>query len=264
MDITEIKDKAFEFKQTLDTKKEEIGPQSFSWYPYGTLENFLVLDVLLTGEHRCLLDLIGDQPTVDIGCADGDLAFFLETLGCQVHGVDYAPTNYNGLQGVRLLKSALSSSVQIHEVDLDSQFSLPEKNYSLAFFLGVLYHLKNPYYVLEELAKSARYCLISTRIAKFNARASGVKGIFLESGSGQPACLMNIPVAYLLDELELNNDSTNFWIFSDAGLRRILKRTGWNISDYITVGNTTNSDPVSADGDERAYCLVKSKFSDDR
>ena len=261
MDIKEIKDQALEFKRTLDKRKAALAStQSFSWYPYGTLDNFVTLDALLTGKHRSLLDLIGDQPTVDIGCADGDLAFFLETLGCQVQVIDYAPTNYNGLQGVRLLKSALSSSVEIHEVDLDAQFSLPEQTYSLAFFLGILYHLKNPYYALEALAKSARYCLISTRIAKYNLRASGTKRHFLKFKSSQPTSLMNIPVAYLLDEQELNNDSTNFWIFSDAGLRRILKRTGWNICDYMTVGNITHSDPASAEGDERAFCLVKSSF----
>jgi hypothetical protein len=65
------------------------------------------------------------------------------------------------MQGVKLLKTALSSSVEIHDVNLDSQFLLPEKSYSLVIFLGILYHLKNPYYALETLAKSANYCLIS-------------------------------------------------------------------------------------------------------
>ncbi len=82
------------------------------------------------------------------------------TLGCKVQVVDYAPTNFNLMQGVKLLKTALSSSVEIHDVNLDSQFLLPEKSYSLVIFLGILYHLKNPYYALETLAKSANYCLI--------------------------------------------------------------------------------------------------------
>jgi tRNA (mo5U34)-methyltransferase len=70
--------------------------------------------------------------------------------------------------------------------------------------------------------------------------------------------LSDIPVAYLLDDREANNDATNFWIFSDAGFRRVRARTGWQIVDYITLGNTTDSDPASADGDERAFCLAKS------
>ncbi|MBR8830020.1 MAG: hypothetical protein N5P05_003323 [Chroococcopsis gigantea SAG 12.99] len=249
LDIKTITNKARQFQIDLNNKKEELKTEKFDWYPYNTLTNFVTLEKLLTGENRFLLELIGDKPVIDIGCADGDTAFFLESIGCEVKVIDFAPTNFNKLQGVRLLKSALSSSVEIEELNLDEQFILPEKAYSLVFFLGTLYHLKNPFYALNTLAKSAKYCLISTRIAKFN-NAHG--------GSSDRTNISSIPMAYLLDDLEANNDSTNYWIFSDAGLRRILKRAGWEIRDYIKVGNTEDSDPASLEGDERAFCLVKS------
>ena len=253
LDISVIKNKARQFRVQLDAEKEKLAPDNFGWYPYNTLTCFEILELLLTGKNRFLLELISEKPIVDIGCADGDLAFFLESLGCKVQVVDYAPTNFNLMQGVKLLKTALSSSVEIHDVNLDSQFLLPEKSYSLVIFLGILYHLKNPYYALETLAKSANYCLISTRVTKFNTVSNAANRVDLSA----------IPLAYLLDELEANNDSTNYWIFSNARLRRILQRTGWEICDYITVGNTENSDPASRDGDERAYCLVKSRFYQD-
>lgn len=260
MDIAAINDKAQDFKLRLDLKKLACAPQDFSWYPYGTLNSFHLFDSLLTGNNRLLLDLIGDKPTVDIGCADGELAFFLETLGCQVQVIDYAPTNYNGLQGLKLLKQALSSNIEIREIDLDSQFALPQETYSLAFFLGILYHLKNPYYALEALAKAAKYCLISTRIAQFDRQEAALTMPNANLIPCKRTDISQLPMAYLLDEAEANNDSTNYWIFSDAGLRRILKRTGWEICDYMTVGNTVNSDPASVAGDERAFCLVKSRF----
>ncbi len=244
--------------QELDFEKTRLAPQSFKWYPYGTLNSFYLLDKLLTGEHRFLLDLIGSRPTLDIGCADGDLAFFMESLGCQTQVIDYAPTNYNGLHGVKLLKTARSSSVEIHEIDLDTQFTLPRQNFGLVFFLGILYHLKNPYYALEALAKSAAYSLISTRIAKFNAPETKFAFSLAKLRSDKRINLSQIPVAYLLDEREANNDATNYWVFSEAGLRRIFKRTGWEICDYMTVGDTVNSDPASVKGDQRAFCLVKS------
>ncbi len=96
--------------------------------------------------------------------------FFLETLGCRVQTIDYAPTNYNGLQGVKLLKKELSSSVEIHEIDLDAQFILPQEKYGLVFFLGILYHLKKSLLCAGGLAKASKYCVISTRIAKFGTR----------------------------------------------------------------------------------------------
>jgi tRNA (mo5U34)-methyltransferase len=255
-----MRDEAMVFERSLAEKKQQLREPEF-WYRYGTLGNFHHLSALLTGERRDLLSLIADKPVVDIGCADGDMAFFLESLGCKVQVVDYGPTNMNNLQGARLLKEALSSSVEIHDVDLDSQFSLPQKEYSLVFFLGILYHLKNPFYALEALAKSARYCLISTRITRFNKRAAELENESAQAHSTDRVNISDVPVAYLLDDYEANNDSTNYWIFSEAGFRRILARTGWRILDYITVGNTTDSDPASAAGDERAYCFAQSSRS---
>jgi len=71
-------------------------------------------------------------------------------------------------------------------------------------------------------------------------------------------------VAYLLDAREANNDPTNHWIFSDGGLRRLLRKTGWEICDYGTAGNRVDSDPVTWQGDERAFCLLKSRKGDSR
>jgi len=157
------------------------------------------------------------------------------------------PTNVNGLKGARMLKDALNSSVEIYDMDLDSRFVLPKENYDLVLFFGTLYHLKNPFYILEYLSTVTKFCFISTRIAKMSPDKKMV--------------LADLPLAYLLDEKELNNDSSNYWIFSDKGLRRLLYRTGWDICDYMTVGNRNDSDPVSQEGDERAFCLVKSRKS---
>jgi tRNA (mo5U34)-methyltransferase len=259
MDISEVAERAAAFATTLAETRARLAPEDF-WYPYGSLGNFPVLDALLTGEHRNLSDLADGKPIVDIGGADGDCSFFLETLGYQVQLIDNPPTNFNGLKAARMLKEALSSSVEIFEVDLDAQFSLPETEYGVAFMLGLLYHLKNPYYVLETLARRTHYCLISTRVARFSP--DGVD-------------LGDIPVAYLVDDYELNNDPTNFWVFSHAGLRRLLSRTGWEICADIYIGNTAEcgwgplrggesaptfrSDPASLEKDERAFLLIRSK-----
>ena len=78
----------------------------------------------------------------DIGGADGDLAFFLEQMGLSVDLIDNEPTNFNQLDGARVLKEALHSNVTIRTVDLDSQFTLSGEKYDSIFLLGVLYHLK--------------------------------------------------------------------------------------------------------------------------
>ncbi len=151
----------------------------------------------------------------------------------------------NGMHGARLLKAALQSGISIHEMDLDSKFSWPRKQYGLVFFLGILYHLKNPFFVLESLARVSRYAFISTRVARF-------------SPDGDPIELL--PVAYLVNPTECNNDPTNYWIFSGTGLARLLDRAGWDVLAQMRNGNTSKSDPATAHGDERAYLLVRSRI----
>lgn len=244
LNISEVKSWGRDFELALNAQKQQIGGEGFPWYPYGTLNNLLHLDTLLTGSNRDLATLIGSLPVADVGAADGDMAFLLETLGCDVDVVDYGPTNYNTLRGARLLKTARNSNVGIHEMNLDAYFDWPRAQYGLVLFMGILYHLKNPFYVMESLAKVTRYAIISTRIAQYS-----------------PDLKTNIsalPVGYLLHASEANNDATNFWIFSDAGLRRIIDRTGWKILDYMKAGNTEKSDPASAGGDERAFVLLES------
>lgn len=236
------------FLERIRETKATCADADFPWYPWGTIHNLGHLNNLLTGSHRDLASLIGAMPVADVGAADGDLSFFLEQYGVHADIVDFGPTNHNGLRGARALRDALNSRVEIHEMDLDGYFKWPRERYGLIFFLGILYHLKNPFYALESLAKVAEYALISTKITRFSA--------------DRKTLIDNQPVAYLLDSGEAHNDPTNYWVFTDAGLKRILKRTGWELLDYTRAGNTKNSDPASPDGDERAFLLVRSRFNE--
>lgn len=247
LDFSEFLTRAWEFKVHLNAVKSRLQPRTFDWYPYDSLSLHPTLQWVLRQAPASLFDPLSQSPVADIGCADGEMAFLLESLGYQVDAIDHPTTNYNGMAGVRALKSLLNSAVEIHAVDLDAQFSLPRERYGLVLFLGVLYHLKNPYYALETLARCARYCLLSTRITRF--------------APDRQSRLEHLPVAYLLDEREANNDPTNYWIFSEAGLRRILDRTRWNVCCYAPAASPEDSDPVTPSGDERAYCLLESQFT---
>lgn len=257
MDIAELRKEAMAFRTRLEDARRRATDGSFGWYPYGTLDNFTVLDYLLTGANRDLLSFIGEGPAVDIGAADGDTAFFLESLGVPMHVVDYPPTNFNGCRGVRALRDALGSQVEILETDLDRQFSLPGRHYRFAFFLGILYHLKNPFGALEALSEHAAFAVVSTRIARFNRATDAAPGA--GGANADRVALRGVPVGYLVDPRECNDDHTNYWIFSEAGLRRLFDRTGWDVLEFATFGNTVDSDPARPDGDERAFALLRSR-----
>lgn len=244
LDIGQVLLLSSSFRPKLEAARDRVTPRDFEWYPYDSLANIRHLDDLLTGPNRRIFELIGDGLILDAGGADGDLAFFLESLGCRVQAIDHPVTSHNSMAGIKALKAALGSQIGIHEIDLDDAFVLPDKQYAAVFLLGLLYHLKNPFYVLERLSKHVRYCFLSTRIAKRLRRMMG--------------SVTDLPIAYLLDDSELNVDNSNYWIFSEAGLRRLLKRTNWEILDWMCVGES-KSDPVKRD--ERAFCLMRSTYA---
>jgi tRNA (mo5U34)-methyltransferase len=214
----------------------------FDWYPYDTMSNFLHIAPLITPECDVLFE--GGKNYADIGAADGDMAFYLASLGntCDIH--DNAPTNYNDLAGPRHMQRVLGLPVEVLELDLDSPFKM-DRRYDLIFLFGVLYHVKNPIYVLEQLAEASRYLLLGTRIARS----------FSVDGSD----LSEISAAYLLEARESNNDPGNFWVFTEAGLRRLAERAGWDVVQFRTVGDVVQSNPWDADHDERAFALLRSR-----
>jgi SAM-dependent methyltransferase len=248
LDIAELLARADEFRGRFEALQRKLKPARFDWYPYDTFANFAHFDRLLSGDRRRLLALAGGRPVLDLGCADGALAFFLESLGLRVHALDYPASNYNRMQGVQALKEALGSRVEILAADLERELFLPEPLYGLAFLLGTLYHLKNPFHVLESLATRARYLVLSTRIAGCTP--------------GRRTDISGEPVAYLLAPGEANSDWTNFWIFSETGLRRLLDRSGWHVEDYLVAGPGDAAEPAAPGADARVFCLARSRLAD--
>lgn len=233
-----------EFWEQLE--KTRRGIPDIAWYPYCSLANFEHFVPLLGGETD-FASLLGSGPIVDIGCADGDLSFFLESAGlggAAIHALDHSGTNHNQLRGIAALKAALGSGVEIHDLNLDEGFELPARPYSMAFCLGLLYHVKNPFHLLESLSRYARVCLLSTRIMRT-----------FPGGEPVPAH----PAAYLLGADQLNSDETNFWIFNEAGLRRLVARSGWELERFYSTGDGDASDPDSLVHDERAFCLLRAR-----
>ena len=231
------------YRHFIHAERDKIDPtdKAFFWYPYDTMAGL--------SEAASWLDVVfrdlESHAALDIGCGDGLNSFFLESLGFTVHAIDHAETNFNGMNGVRWLHQHLQSSVQIYDVDLDTRPSLPSDHYDIVLCMGLLYHIQNPYWLLKTIARSASYCLLSTRIARLAPDGTNIE---------------SFPVAWLADNSEVNNDGSNYWIFSFAGLTRLTHRTGWEICNLKRLGDVQHSDPSSSDRDERVICLLRSKF----
>jgi hypothetical protein len=243
MDIGDLASNLHIHRERLDQARADLGDQ-IRWYPYDIIGNLIHIDRLLHGENRDLSRLAGGKPVADIGGADGDLAFALEKSGgWQVDLIDTRATNMNGLQAARTLKEHFGSSVQICDIDLDAQFHLPRERYGLVLLLGILYHLQNPFYVLRQLSQRADYCILSTRVARY--------------AGAERTRVAELPMAYLVGPQETNNDATNYWMFTPAGLDRVVARAGWSVLESVSFGDTENSDPSTAEHDERAFMLLR-------
>ncbi|HEV8041777.1 MAG TPA: hypothetical protein VGP62_23065 [Bryobacteraceae bacterium] len=229
----------------LKDEKKKTQLAEGEWYPFDTLSCVPTITELISRDFDVVAADIAGRPVADIGCADGDLAMLFAGWGADVDAIDYAPNNYNRMLGVRTLSRVLDLPVRTYDINLDHDFKLPQDVYGLTLFLGILYHLKNPYAVLEQLAFQTRWCILSTRIAQVTPTVR--------------ARVENEPVAYLADGREIGNDATNYWVFSAGGLFRILQRTRWAIVASKRIGCLVDSSPIDPQGDERMFILLKSR-----
>jgi SAM-dependent methyltransferase len=244
IDIREAATLASKFQAGLSTRKASIAGRNFDWYPFDSFGTVSVFEQVLTGKHRWLRTLIGNEPVLDVGCGDGAVSFFLESLGARVYALDHPATNYNQMRGVAALKASLGSRLRIRSVDVDSQPALALRECGLALLMGILYHLKNPYAILEALSSKARYCLLTTAITRY--------------GTDGQTDLGDLPVAFLAGRDGLRGDETNFWIFTEAGLRILIDRTGWDIRDWRVVDDE-DSTLWGKQRDQRVFCLLRSR-----
>jgi tRNA (mo5U34)-methyltransferase len=98
---------------------------------------------------------------LDVGAWDGFFSFEAERRGAaRVVAVDgpawrepaWGPGGYGTKAGFELARRALGSSVEDRELDLEDISPETVGRFDVVLFLGVLYHLKHPWPVLERVA----------------------------------------------------------------------------------------------------------------
>lgn len=230
------------------TKLKAVKEQNkdVSWYPFDTLGGKLHL-VTAMGKYfdDKEIGFIDKNPKVlDIGAADGDFSFLFESAGCEVTAIDNARSNYNRCAGIKKMHELLGSKITYIEKDIDHGFPDINNQHDIALFLDILYHLRNPLLALISVAQISKFMMLSTRI-------------FDQTQSGKSA--QDIPCAYLLAPFEAaKDDPTNFWIFTESGLQRLLERSGWRILNKVYFGyEGTDSTPNEPNKDKRVAVLCE-------
>jgi tRNA (mo5U34)-methyltransferase len=163
-----------------------------------------------------LPDDLRGRSVLDVGAWDGFFSFEAERRGAaRVVAVDgpawrepaWGPGGYGTKAGFELARRALSSAVEDRELDLDAISPDTLGRYDVVLFLGVLYHLKHPWPVLERVASVCDGLLI------------------LETH----ADLLDLrrPAMALYPGAEVAGDASNWWGPNVAALRAMLREEGF-------------------------------------
>ncbi len=219
-------------------------------YPYNSFANVQPIEMLLSKQRVDLKGFIAGKRVMDAGCGDGDMAFICEMLGAgAVMAVDLPDTNYNQMRGVYAIKNALESSVHVFAGDIEDMDLSRTGLHDLILLLGTLYHLPNPHRVLRRLSVVTRELIVTTKVFDILPRK-------LSENS-----LRDAQLAYLLAPTESNNDPTNWWVFTETGLRLLLERAGWCIVQCMRFDEVIgHAEPACLEADGRVILLAHSVY----
>lgn len=102
-----------------------------------------------------------DKTVLDIGCWDGYWSFYAERQGARsVLATDDHSQNWSLNEGVFLAKELLGSSVEVNNNISVYKLETLKRKFDIIMFLGVYYHLFDPFYALAQI----RHCCHSDTI----------------------------------------------------------------------------------------------------
>lgn len=155
------------------------------------------------------------KTVIDIGAWDGYFGFECERRGAQVTAADRhiwleGPT---GKQGFDFAKGALGSNVEDIVVDVLDLDKL-ERQFDVALFLGVLYHMRHPLLSLEKLASVTRdLAIIETHIDCLNEKR---------------------PVMAFYEGREVGNDPSNWFGPNPAAVCAMARAAGFASAEVVS------------------------------
>jgi tRNA (mo5U34)-methyltransferase len=154
---------------------------------------------------------ITGQTVLDIGCWDG--AYSIEAVrrgAARVLATDHfawQPDSWGDRRCFDLARRRLAPAIEDMEIDIPDLTVERIGQFDIVLFCGVLYHLRHPFQVLEQVAQLARRTLVveSRIIAPFSRR----------------------PTMRFYPNAELDGDPTNWWAPNRACVEAMLRSLGF-------------------------------------
>lgn len=155
---------------------------------------------------------------LDIGASDGFYSFEAERRGAEVTAVDSCPSDQTGFDVARDILGAKTRFVQENIYDLPS---LSLGRFDIIFFMGVIYHLPDPYLALEivrSLTKSGGKVFLESAIID-----NGYRTVAGEEHE-VPDNFKDFPIA-----LFTRLNPTQHWLFTALALRRLSEDISFRV-----------------------------------
>ncbi|MCI0598384.1 MAG: DUF1698 domain-containing protein [Beijerinckiaceae bacterium] len=157
------------------------------------------------------------KTVMDIGAWDGFYSFEAERRGAaRVLATDHfcwSGQGWGTKKGFDYAHARLGSRVESLDIDLPGLDPSALGTFDIVLFLGVLYHLRDPYAGLERAAAMTHDLLIVETVTACNVLPIAVMRFYLGK--------------------ELNNDPTNFWAPNVRCLRGLLNGLGFGRIDIV-------------------------------
>ena len=163
---------------------------------------------------------ITDKSVLDIGAWDGFFSFEAEKRGAEkVLSTDHfswSGPGWGTKDGYNALHRTFNSNADSLDVDVFELDPSKHGTFDVVLFLGVLYHLKDPYAGLQKAADMTDELLIVETETVFNYMKEPVMRYFVGS--------------------EMSNDDTNFWAPNLECLRCMLLDLGFRRCEFTQNG----------------------------
>ena len=154
---------------------------------------------------------VAGKSVLDIGAWDGFFSFEAERLGAaRVLATDHfcwSGEGWGTKAGFDYAHARKTSKVEALDIDVPQITPATVGTFDVVLFLGVLYHVKDPFQCLEKVAAVTGEMLVIETETAFD--------------------LLPWPLMRFYEGAELNNDPTNFWAPNQACLKAMLREVGF-------------------------------------
>lgn len=173
---------------------------------------------------------------LDVGARDGFFSFAAEARGAEVLAIDSVAKEH--LRGFDVASALLGSRVECHTINVYNLSPKKVGTFDAIFFLGVLYHLRDPMLALDrlwEVAKLGATIWVESHTVD-NGLVNPETGVFDALSSVAPA-LANVPIAQFYPRRTLGSNFTNWWGPNLAGLEAMVEASGFKVLRSQLIGS---------------------------